>query len=324
MTRPMVIVAVALTAYCVVDFLVSAAALLLWRTRGIARRHLPPAGRARRLVAFRLAPCALAIVTTFAIVLPAFAEYEPFSDRERIGPLLTGLAIVGAAQLVVAIAGAVWTASVTRQLRRQLLREAVGTDTSAGWPMLVVESPVPIVALVGVWRPTLVASRNVVDACDATELHGIIAHERGHLAAHDNLKRWLMTSVPGALCWTSLHAEVLEAWHHAAEDAADDAATGDHPVARADLAALLLKIVRLAPATSWRHAIVSPFVADDHGLERRVRRLVSVEREAPAPLAAVPLIGAVALGAMTVIVLASPAALEAIFDVFEALVAFGR
>ena len=180
-----------------------------------------------------------------------------------------------------------------------------------------------MVALVGVFAPKLIASRTVVDACTRRRDRGIVAHERGHLDARDNLKRWIMASLPDVLRWTPIHREIVDAWHHAAEDAADDAATGGEAVARAELAALLLKIVRLAPAPAWNAAVVSPFV-EHHGLERRVRRLLQPELEPPAPLAIVPMLALTATVVAMLAAISSPATLKAIFDAFEHLVAFGR
>jgi hypothetical protein len=94
-------------------------------------------------------------------------------------------------------------------------------------------------------------------------------------------------------------------------------------VARADLAALLLKVVRLAPQLSWRGAVVSPFVERDT-LERRVRRLIRPELEPPAPFALVPTIAVTLAVAASIAILSSPSSLEAIFDAFEQLVALGR
>ena len=189
---------------------------------------------------------------------------------------------------------------------------------------VIVDSPEPFVALVGVFRPRLIASANVIDSCNEAEVDTIVAHERGHLQARDNLRRWLMATVPDMLRWTSIDREIVDAWHHAAEDAADDAATGSDPEARASLAALLLKVVRLAPRSEWPAAIVSPFVENDQGLERRVRRLLKDEREEPAPLALKPLAAMGFIVVASIGILASPAALEVIFDVFEGIVAFGR
>jgi beta-lactamase regulating signal transducer with metallopeptidase domain len=127
--------------------------------------------------------------------------------------------------------------------------------------------------MVGVFNPKLLASNSVINVCTANEIACIAGHERGHFDARDNLKRWIMASLPDMLRWTAVHREIVDAWHDAAEDAADDATTGGEAMARAELAALLLKVVRLAPAPLWKAAVVSPFV-EQHGLERRVRRLL--------------------------------------------------
>ena len=125
------------------------------------------------------------------------------------------------------------------------------------------------------------------------------------------------------LRWTPVHHQIVDAWHHAAEDAADDATTGGEAIARADLAALLLKIVRLAPAPSWNAAVVSPFV-EQHGLERRVLRLLRPELEDPPSLAIVPLVALAAVSIAMLAAVSSPATLERIFITLEYLVAFGR
>jgi beta-lactamase regulating signal transducer with metallopeptidase domain len=179
------------------------------------------------------------------------------------------------------------------------------------------------VALVGVFAPKLIASSAVLDACSAEEIASIAGHERGHFDARDNMKRWIMASLPDMLRWTPLHREIIDAWHHAAEDAADDATTGGEPLARAELAALLLKIVRLAPSPVWDAAVISPFV-EQHGLERRIRRLLQPELEPPAPLAIVPLLAVTAITIAMLAAISSPATLEVIFDTIENLVAFGR
>ena len=49
------------------------------------------------------------------------------------------------------------------------------------------------------------------------ELACIVAHERGHLT-RDNLKRWLMASLPQPAL-DAVHREIVDAWHNAAEDA---------------------------------------------------------------------------------------------------------
>jgi beta-lactamase regulating signal transducer with metallopeptidase domain len=167
------------------------------------------------------------------------------------------------------------------------------------------------------------AARTIVDACSPAELAAIVGHERGHLHARDNLKRWIMGWLPDALRWMPMHGEIVAAWHHAAEDAADDSATGRDAAARAELAALLLKVVRLAPHPLWNAAVVSPFV-EREGLDRRVRRLLQPELEPPAPIAIVPILGLAGIVVAAIAAMSSPAAVEVIFRAFESLVALGR
>jgi hypothetical protein len=130
-----------------------------------------------------------------------------------------------------------------------------------------------------------------------------------------------MACAPDALRWTPIHLEMCAAWHDAAEDAADDVATGGDEGARANLATLLVKIARLAPETAWPVATVSPFVQQD-GLARRVRRLLepTVENHRTTSLWPLPAL----LCAALVIAVVSPAVLITIFDIVETLVAFGR
>jgi Zn-dependent protease with chaperone function len=240
-----------------------------------------------------------------------------------MGPVLMVLAITTLFQLGTAVVRGTRSLAATARIERDWLRTSSPLPVDAVMPAFVIESYSPILALVGVFSPKLVAAKTIVDACSAEELARVVGHERGHLVARDNFKRWLMASLPDTLRWMPIHSEIVEAWHHASEDAADDATTGGDPVARAELAALLLKVVRLAPQPLWQSAIVSPFVERD-GLERRVRRLVQPDLEPPAPLAIVPMlaVAAIAIGALAVV--SSPVALELIFEAFERLVAIGR
>lgn len=319
----MMIAGVVLGAYTILNFASSAFVAMLWRTRAIAPTDLPPAVRARRLLLLRTLPVVSSGVITLAIVTPAFSIFEPFGLNETMGPVLALLAALALLQFAVAAGTSLYSLILTARIERQWLRVATPLAVDRSMAAFTIESASPIVALVGVWAPKLLAARSVVDACSAEEIARIAGHERGHLESRDNLKRWLMASLPDALRWTPVHHDIVAAWHHASEDAADDATTGKDAVARADLAALLLKVARLAPHPIWQSAVVSPFVERD-GLERRVRRLIQPDVEPPAPLAIVPMIAVSLIVAAGIAVLLSPAMMELIFDAFENLVALGR
>ncbi len=324
MTRAALIVTVAFAAYAVTSTLLAVIVAMMWRAK-YAQKPADAARRAARLVALRMAPSALGLVLTTGVIMPVFLTFEPVREYEPVGPLLIALAAVG----VTTVAAATWTAVraafLTRRIKREWLRSATALeiDPPAGVRAYVIDAPSPMVALVGVLQPRLVAARAVIEVCSAEELAAIVAHERGHLHARDNLKRWLLTCAPDVLRWTPLHASINSAWRAAAEDAADDAATRGEEEARVDLAALLVKIARLAPSIA-SPSPVSPF-ADEEGLNRRVHRLLTpTEQQLVASWQLlIPTVWTTTALAVVVAV-TSPSALEQLYEFVELVVAFGR
>jgi Zn-dependent protease with chaperone function len=324
MTRTALIAVVGLAGYAAINILLSALVALAWRLRPAPQADASAASRARQLVCLRGLPAAGAALLVLAVVVPAFVIFEPVTAAERSGPLVTFLAVIGLAQIVVSIGIAVATAVRTRGAAHAWLRSStpLDLDPPAGVPAYAIDSTAPVVALVGVFSPRLVAARSVIAACTTDELASIVAHERGHARSRDNLKRWLMACAPDALRWLPVHDEITTAWHHAAEDAADDVAAGTDAGARVDLAALLVKIARLTPEPVWPAATVCPFIERD-GLDRRVRRLVATEVTTMTrwPGAAT---AAVCLGVLILAAVSSPTVLHRTYDIIEALIAFGR
>jgi Zn-dependent protease with chaperone function len=325
MNRALLIAMVSVATYALLNIALSAMVAVTWRSRVRASgAEVSPARRAQQLVWLRALPASAALMLTALVATPAFSIFEPSGLREEPGPLLIALALAGLLQLAASCWIAAAAAARTYALSRRWLRGSVALhiDPPAGVPAFVITTAAPIVALIGVLRPRLVAARSVIDACTTEELTAIVAHERGHLRARDNLKRWLMACAPDALRWTKVHREITSAWHDAAEDAADDVATGAGAMARANLAALLVKIARLTPEPSWPAAAVSPFVEKD-GLPRRVGRLLTPAGP-PRPASRMLAIASAAavIGAATA--LSSPALMKGVFEVIETLVALGR
>ena len=324
MSRPLLILSVALASYAVLSSIASLIVAGVWRI-GIAGHGEPAAVRARKLVVLRAVPAVSAAIVTLGLVTPGFVALEPVRAFEAVGPLLVALAAAGVVILVLSIGMAARTAVVTRRLERAWFGSAVALDDQPlpGVPAYGVDSGAPIVALVGVFAPRLIAARAVLEACSNNELAVIAAHERSHLRSRDNLKRWCMACTPDALRWTPLHRTIVTAWNDAAEDAADDAATGNSSFERTGLAELLVKVARLSEPASWNAASVSPFATPD-GLNRRVRRLLT--EAAPATSTggrAWPLCLA-GLAAIVTAGLSSPTTLVHIHALVESVIAFGR
>ena len=324
MSRPVLIASVALASYAALNFAISLVVATVWRHLPANHSRVSPAARARQLVWVRACPGVGAAVLTLTVMTPAFAIFEPDRASETAGPLVIVLAVAALVQIGASMVMAAATLARTRAAARTWFTSAIPLDVDppAGVPAYAIESPAPIVALVGVFTPKLIAARTVIESCTNEELTAIVAHERGHLHARDNLKRWLMACAPDALRWTPWHHEIAAAWHDAAEDAADDAATLCDDRARVDLAALLVKIARLAPEPSWPAATVSPFV-EKSGLDRRVRRLLTPGERLRAPSRWLPLATLAVAGAIVAVAL-NPASLEQIYFLVESVIAFGR
>ena len=327
MSRAMLIVTVAAACYAICNVALAIAVAIVWRQSPHRWQGNVAAVRARRLLWLRAAPSGLAAFLTGAIVLPSFAMLEPRGGSEAVGPMLIAFALVGALQLAAAIVVATVTIMRTRAIERCWLRSAADlvVHPPAGVPAFAIDSLTPVVALVGVFSPKLVAAHRVIAACSGHELNAIVAHERGHLASRDNLKRWLLNCAPDALRCTPIHHEIVRAWHDAAEDAADDVASAGDVRARTDLAALLIKIARLATDPVRAGVTVSPFVEPD-GLERRVHRLIAetAQPAAPRPGVRFGLLGALVLTLIASATASTPDAVWAIYDAVETLVAFAR
>src|SRR5947207_1085110 len=99
----MMIAAVLLAAYTLLNIALAAFVAILWRPRAVAPSDLPPAVRARRLFLLRMLPAGVSTLFTLVIVTPAFTIFEPEGLHEKMGPALAILAIAGLAQLAAAL-----------------------------------------------------------------------------------------------------------------------------------------------------------------------------------------------------------------------------
>jgi Zn-dependent protease with chaperone function len=294
-SRAVLFATVIVASYAVLSAALSAIVAVLWKAGWLSWSGLPGRARADRLAALRLLPAFIAAMVSVFVVFPVFVALEPPHESEPVGPALIVAGLAGVALAVRAARTAARIIVTTSRIKRVWLQGATRLQIGvSGLDAFTIEAAQPIVALVGIWRPAVVAARVVVDACTESELASIVRHERMHLVAGDNLKRLLMACVPDVLALTPYHRAIAQAWHDAAEEAADDGATRGELGARLDLAALLLKVASLAPVVTRADATASALI-DANGLERRVRRLVTDPSPSPARpsdcLAAVLLIG---------------------------------
>src|SRR5687768_9453466 len=172
MSRPWLILTVALAAYAIANIAGSIAVAVAWRARRGLWQHVSPITRARRLLWLRaLASCA-SFTMSLGVATPAFVMFEPERPSEMAGPLIIVLALAASIQIAISVCIAVASALRTRAAARTWLQNSVALDVDppAGVPAYAIESVAPIVALVGAFRPRLVAARSVIEACTASEL----------------------------------------------------------------------------------------------------------------------------------------------------------
>lgn len=239
-----------------------------------------PADRADRLLRSQVLPTATAaLVLLFAAV--SLFRFESRDGNEVIGRGLWMAATLGASLLLLIV----WRLARMRRQTSRLLRTWLADASPVGlrdvtFPAVAINTGFPVVAVIGVLRPQLVIDVQVLRACSDDELAAILAHERGHVCRWDNLRRTVVTAVPGP--WFS--RDLPEAWRQATEEAADDQAAATTHDARFHLATALLRVSRLAPATDersdWHHQLPASALYRGESVEQRVRRLV----DAPPPI----------------------------------------
>jgi hypothetical protein len=309
MSYPTTLCLVLMAAYGLAGVLLSMSTAFVW-SAWFERRSLTSGG----ILMLRLFPCAGSLFITLVVVLPAFLINEPRHAAEPVRPLLLLMAAFTLAKFAAAFvrAGRGWmdTASL---LRRQVKKSCL----IAGQHVEIIDMPQALVAVVGVWRPRIVAASQVLAVCSGEEFREVIGHEAAHLSAHDNLKLLLLIASPDMLAWMSAGGAMLTRWRAAVEFEADEMATGPDRRKRVALASALIKVARLSVAQPRIAALSMPIAVDD--IDGRVRRLL-----APMPVAfSVAPLKMVFAHALLLAVVVVPL-YERVHESIEALVAFGR
>jgi len=269
-------ICLALAALLTLNALAAMLASALW---GALRNRLegwPAAARARLLFALRVFPSIIAAICVGALILPAYIAHEPRRSVEPVGLKLGVLAVVSAAGLLLALWRGVAAWIATRSLVKDWLRmaEPVSFD-QVRIPAYRLRHQFPVIAIVGAIRPRLFIADHLFQSLTREEMAATIAHEGGHLAARDNLKRAALRACRDALTIFPCGAGLDRAWAEASEAAADEhAARGERAVAL-DLASALIKIARLVPEGVKPTMPASALLIGDDtdGISQRVRRL---------------------------------------------------
>src|SRR5262249_18790093 len=145
------------------------------------------------LFALRVLPAAGSLVVVFLVAAPAFWIFEPYETVESISP---GMAIT-AAVTTMGIAFVLFQAArmlvFHRRLTAQWTRSARPLQLE-GIPISAyrLDSEFPLLAIAGIFRPRLLVANRLLESMSREQLAAALAHESGHLAARDNLRRFLL------------------------------------------------------------------------------------------------------------------------------------
>src|SRR6266571_1464228 len=278
-------ICLALAAFLTVNAIASLAASFAWRALDPFIRRWSARARAEILFALRIASPALALVFVGLFFVPAYIGYEPRATSEVVSAKLAAFALLSAAGVTFAIHRACCSYLATRALRRQWL--AVATEIQLPGidiPASRIPHSFPIIAVIGTVQPRLFIANQVLQSLNAEELAAAIAHECGHLAARDNLKRGLLRGCRDALMMVPCGRSIDRAWAETAEAAADEHAAQASATVALNLASALVTIARMIPVGMHAELPLAAFLVggETRGVKARVRRLLELASLNPA------------------------------------------
>src|SRR5712691_1506613 len=262
-----------------INAVASLAAAGLWRLIERPMRSCSARTRAEVLFAMRVGPPALAVISVAALLIPSYLVYEPYSTNESVSKKLGALAILSAIGVALALSRGFRSWLATRSLLKRWLDAATPIQLlEIDVPTFCIPHSFPIIAVVGMFRPRLFVAEHVLQTLSEEEMKAAIAHECGHLAARDNLRRTLIKACRDMLAIVPCGRSIDRAWSENAEAAADEHAADRSPAVALNLASALIEIARMVPAGARPSMPAGAFILGDEtrGVMGRVNRLLSL------------------------------------------------
>ena len=252
----------------------------LWRVAGRATDGWTATARARLLFSLRTIPAVLAFLFVTLLVLPAYIAYEPRHAAESVSLKLGLLAFLSATGLAVSIVRVIATHRATARLTSDWLKQGTPLEIAGiNIDAYQIDHQFPLIGIVGFLRPRLFIASQVLEVLSPEEIAAAIAHENGHLAARDNLKRGLLRACRDILLIIPSGRLLDRSWSEASEEAADENAARQGNAVALDLASALVKIARIIPLGARPTMPAGVFLLGDEetrGIKSRVGRLITL------------------------------------------------
>ncbi len=231
-----------------INLAASAVSALVWELVEKRAESWRARTRANTAFALRTLPPLIAVTTITFFILPAYILFEPAKSGETVSIKLAAVVAFSILGSLIALYRVVVGQVRTHRLRQRWIdRSEPVLIARSGLNVRALRNPLPIVAVLGIFRPRVFVASCLLDELDDRELAAAIAHEAGHVAAGDNLKRFLMRVCADLLLFR-FGRRIDHAWVESAEIAADEYVAhtrGQHGAL--DLASALIKIGRLTP-----------------------------------------------------------------------------
>jgi Peptidase family M48 len=316
-----------------VNALATAIATALWHLYKKPLLRCSARTRAELLFVMRIGPPLIAMVWVAAFMIPSYVAHEPYSTDEFVSKKLGTIAAISAIGVMCAIWRGMRSWLATRSLLRRWLSNATRIQIKdLDVPAFRLKHTFPIVAVVGTFRPRLFIAEQVLETLNEEELAAAIAHEYGHMAAKDNLKRSMLRTSRAALLMIPCGRSLDRAWGEASEAAADEHAAEKSSAVALNLASALVRVARMIPAEPRPVMPSSTFLVggeETRGVKARVSRLVELSAtdpkllESSAPLFRyLPGLFLVTIVIMGVTIESRPQVLASVHEFIEHVVAF--
>ncbi len=321
-------ISLVLATLLIVNAVASVATTGIWTLVQKPIQRCSASTRAEILFGMRVGPPTTALICVAAFLIPSYLAYEPYTTSEFVSRKLGLLAAVSGAGIALALWRGFRSWQATSSLSASWLRIATPvTLPQIKTPTFRLPHSFPIIAVVGTVRPRLFIAERVLESLSQEELMAAIAHECGHMASHDNLKRMLMRACRDLLMMVPCGRSIDRAWAENAESAADEHAALRGPVQALNLASALIAIARMVPAGTRPSMPGGAFILGDqtNGVMGRVNRLVALagaggRHTKSRPICLVKRSGFVVLGGTVVLALTHPHAQASLHVTMERVV----